>query len=166
MSLESVQHHVVYNAQHKVLICKTHQCGITDVRHFRGQDHVKMSTKTRLQIRVATQHLEMPNPSDIKEPPSTAFPIDDLELIKDGFKCKICEYLAGTFNTMEEHCRIEHGRKAKDEIMWTAQAMQTFFSGKYIDKLYLILGKYTKYFAVTLPISSENQTITDQMIEG
>ena len=124
-----MQHHIIYDAQYKVLICKEHQCGITNVaRHFQRY-HPNMSTKTRLQIRVATQHLELANPKDIIIPSSKSLPIEGLELVKDGAKCNKCEYMAGTCNTMEEHCRNYHDWKAKDERVWTKQPVQTFYPG-------------------------------------
>jgi len=129
MSLQSLQHYIIYDAQHKVLICKEHQYGITNVaRHFQ-QNHPNMPTKTRLQIRVATQHLELTNPKDIIVPSSNSLPIDGLELSEDGAKCNECEYVAGTFGTMEEHCRNNHDWKAQDALMWTKQAVQTFYPG-------------------------------------
>jgi len=162
-----VQDYVAYNMQHKVLICKEHQYGITDViRHFRSDDHAKMSTKTRLQIRVATQHLELANPKDIIIPSLNCLPIEGLELVEDGAKCNECQYIAGTSGTMEEHCRNCHDWRAKDELMWTKQAVQTFYPGTTHGKLALTLGKYRQFFAVTLSTITENQTITDQMIEG
>ena len=167
MSLQSVEHHVTYNAQHKVLICKTHCHGITDViRHFQGKDHAKMSTKTRLQIRAATQNLVMLGPNSIRAPPPTALPIDELELIKNGFECKKCGALAGTLSTIENHCRNKHNWKREDEIMWTIQAVQTFFCGKSIQYIILTIGTYTSYFGVTLPTLIENQTMTDEFIES
>ena len=130
MSLESVQHHIIYNAQHKVLICKKHENGITDVdRHFRGTGHENMTTKTRLAIRVATQHLELTNLQDIVIPSANSFPIEGLEVVKNGAKCKECGHLAGTIDTMENHCRNKHNWKTKDGSMWTQQAVQTFFQG-------------------------------------
>jgi len=167
MSLQSVEHHITYNAQHKVLICKTHRYGITDaVRHFHSKDHAKMTTKTRLQIRAATQHLELADPEEVDIPLSNSFPIDGLELVDNGAKCNECEYVAGTFNTMEDHCRNKHDWKAKDEPMWTKQAVQTFYPGTTHSKFALTLGKYRQFFAVILPTKTENQIITDQMIEG
>jgi len=162
-----VQNYVVYNAQHKVLVCKEHQYAITDVsRHFRGDDHSKMSTETRLKIRVATQHLKLTEPDDIVIPGSNSFPIEGLKLVEDGAKCNKCGYITGTLDTMKYHCRQEHAWKAKDEPMWTNQAVQTFYPGTIYCIYVLILAKYRKFFAVTLPMSIENQTIMDQMIEG
>ena len=167
MSLESVQQYVTYNVQHKLLICKLHKDGITNVdRHFRGIDHSKMTTKTRLQIRAATQHLELAPPEAMAIPSANSFPIDGLELIEDGAKCNECEYVARTTDTMEKHCRIKHDWKLKDGSMWTKQAVQSFFQGTMQIRLTLILGKYRKFFAVMLPMSTENQTMTDQLIEG
>jgi len=166
MSLESVQHHIVYNAQYKVLICKEHKYTILDVtRHFR-EHHPKMKTKTRLQIRAATQHLELAKPEDITNLSSNSLPIEGLELIENGAKCNDCEYVAGTIGTMEDHCRNKHNWKAKDETMWTKQAVQTFFQGTIHIRSILIRGKYRKFFVITLPISIENQTMTDELIEG
>ena len=150
-----------------MLICKTHHNGITDViRHFQSKDHAKMTTKTRLQIRAATQNLNMLEPNSIVAPPPTALPIDELELIKNGFKCKMCGSLAGTLSTIKVHCRAEHDWEARDGIMWTTQAVQTFFSGNSIQYIMLKAGFHTSYFAVTLPTSTENQTMMDQLIEG
>ena len=166
MSLESVQHHVIYNAQYKVLICKEHQYTINDViRHFR-EYHPKMTTKTRLQIRVATQDLELANPEDIVHSSPNSLAIEGLELITDGAVCNNCREVAGTADTMIKHCRNKHDWKCKDGPMWTKQAVQTFFQGTMQKSLILMLGKYRKFFAVILPTSTENQTITDQMIEG
>jgi len=139
MSLESVQHYVTYNVQHKVLICKEHQYGITDVvRHFRGEDHSKMSTKTRLKIRAATQHLELANPNDMQIPSAYCPPIDGIELFDEGAQCKKCGYLAGASGSIEEHCRKQHDWKAKDEPIWMNQAVQTFYQG-IIHSIYALI---------------------------
>ena len=160
MSLQSVQHHVMYNAEHKVLMCKEHKYGITNIaRHFQ-ELHNDMSTKTRLKIRVSTQHLELTEPDNIVIPSSNDSPIEGLKLVEDGAKCNECGHITGTTDSMKYHCRHEHDWKAKDEPQWTKQAVQTFYPGTIYCTYDLILGKYRKFFAVTLPMSRENQTIS------
>jgi hypothetical protein len=129
MSLKSVKQHVLYHEEHQLLICKSHEYGITNItRHFQEQHKTTMTSHTRLQIFNATRNLPLVKPQNV-DTSSIVHSIEGLKVISDGAKCNECKYLSDTIESMKKHCKV-HEWNAASEDMWTLQAVQTFYPDK------------------------------------
>jgi Orsellinic acid/F9775 biosynthesis cluster protein D len=130
-----MDYHVIYNAEHKVLICREHKCGVPRLsmdRHFR-MEHKAMTLETRKSILAHVQTLELCDPEDVTIFDERTIAIQSLEIC-DGFRCEFpgCGSLAGTLGTMKKHC-IEHDWEGffRDSVRYNKVKLQTFFPGRH-----------------------------------
>jgi hypothetical protein len=124
--------YVTYNADYKVLICRSHRYGIAPdfiERHLR-QYHKGIPLPTRQTIVDYSKTLDLAAPEDIEIPSEAGQPIKELSIV-DGFQCVYddCSELCGTYGSMKEHCKRNHGWLAAAGVKWRSQQMQTMFDG-------------------------------------
>jgi Orsellinic acid/F9775 biosynthesis cluster protein D len=124
--------YVTYNAEYRVLICRSHKYGITPdyiLRHFRDH-HKGIPLQTQETIVDYSKALDLAAPEDIGIPSEAVEPIKEL-CMTEGFQCGYdgCSELRGTYGSMKEHCKRVHEWLSATGIMWTTQACQKLFEG-------------------------------------
>jgi hypothetical protein len=140
----TLEKHIVYLAQHMVLVCRQCQYGIIPSgieRHFIHYHGIRntftVSPMIRKELVELATSLELIRPEDITIP-------DEVEVIPslaltDGFECEICGKLAGTVLSMEKHCNTQHGWKKTQTIEWRKCNLQRFFAKPNIRYVFLII---------------------------
>ena len=126
--------YVSYNANHKVLICREHKCGISPrslERHFRDE-HRAMPHNARKQVLMYAKELPLCEPEQAPIFDQVISAIHGLE-VHDGYRCEYggCNFLAGTLGSIKRHCGAHETTGWNDiEKRFTATKMQTFFQGR------------------------------------
>jgi len=135
MATEIALQYVSYNTDYSVVICIQNKNAITPNegiwRHFQ-QLHKGIPSEAREAIKAFGKSVVVKGPKDVLMPSTEISPLNDLEVLKDGFRCihSNCKgYLCGTLKVMQQHCQKTHGWVKKDGTMWRPQALQTFFKG-------------------------------------
>jgi hypothetical protein len=128
----TVNDYVTYNAEYKVLVCRSHKFGIAPdyvERHLR-ESHKGIPLETRQAIVDYSGTLDLAAPGDIAIPSETVQPINELCII-DGFRCMYdgCSELRGTNGSMKEHCKRDHGWVSATGVMWRTETCQKLFDG-------------------------------------
>ena len=121
--------YLYFNQEHKVLLCKVHQCAITSkfiYRHFLN-DH-DLDLKVRQEIVNYASQFSTAEASELTYSPHKVIPVPYLTIV-DAYKCQYeeCHKVLGTFASMKWHCNVEHAWKAKDVDKWMETRAQTFF---------------------------------------
>jgi len=126
--------HVIYNPEHKVLICRQHKTAIPPhfvERHLRG-DHSQLALETRKEITEYAAGLNLIEPGQATVFQEKRAPIHGLVIV-DGFRCSVpdCGMLAGSKSAMRKHFK-EHTRNAygTEPERFVKTKLQTFFSGQ------------------------------------
>ena len=135
MHLTIIEEYITYDKNHHIFICRHHGFAVPPdriQRHFR-EFHKAIPIEIRNQLIQYGNSLPLKKPEEISTPSPQTKPIADLKLIADGYMCQFqgCFQCASALGTMQEHCRVRHGRKIKDEEMWQPQAIQTFFQAQH-----------------------------------
>ena len=104
--------YVTYNTKYKVLICRQHKYGIARDnigRHFR-RHHQSVPVATRNAIVDYFKNLDLAAQENITMAGETVHAIEGLTVV-DGYQCLYhdCSELRGTYVSMKEHCKKEHG---------------------------------------------------------
>jgi hypothetical protein len=157
--------YVIYNEQHKVLICKHHQCAILSeglTRHFR-EDHPDLSLETRQEIFNYASNLSITKPDSLDHPNEKVMPLMGLKVIQ-GFCCEYehCEVVCGTVESVKKHCKLNHAWKGQDGRKWTQVLAQTIYQGnnrrslQSFDMLTVGTLKYTRVMYYGQRISLSN----------
>jgi hypothetical protein len=84
--------YIIYNAEHQVLICGEHKCGITPPcldRHFR-EEHKEVTLETRKVIIANAQTLTLCDPAKVTIFTQKITPVQGLEIL-DGYRCEFPE---------------------------------------------------------------------------
>ena len=125
---------VIYDKNHKVLICVQHQYAIPSgwlERHFR-EEHPDCLLSTRQQMVDEAAKLETVPPNQIIY---TSIPVTPVLYLKTltGYCCKEeqCGEIKGTISSITVHCRREHLWTTKKGEGWTEVLVQTFFQGNH-----------------------------------
>jgi Orsellinic acid/F9775 biosynthesis cluster protein D len=127
-----MEQYVIYNTEHRVLICKHHKCGIgirTFHKHLRAE-HKYLSISIRKEILTYARGFSLCEPNEVPVFDAVIPPVHGLEII-DGYRCNYhgCEVLTGTVASMKRHS-IEHGPTGwEGEAKYHAIKVQTFFRG-------------------------------------
>ena len=126
-----MSHHVVFNNEYNVLICKEHQSAIPSTyvaRHF--QEEHDLNLVTRQAIQNYAFGYTFTEPMDLVYSNEKISPIPYLKIV-DGFQClyEPCTKIYGTIRAVKEHCRAGHSWKAKDGKRWMETRAQTFYQG-------------------------------------
>jgi hypothetical protein len=130
--ITTMDSYIIYNAEHKVLICRQHQYGIPPdwiLRHFR-ESHKSIPLSTRQAISDYSKSLELSAPENVLLPTNSVEPIHGLAIVK-GFQCQYtgCSELRSTETSVKQHCWERHEWKAGSGIHWCSQTFQSFFNG-------------------------------------
>jgi hypothetical protein len=132
-SFISMEQHVIYNPEYRVLICREHACGITPrgvELHFRVK-HNSLPLETRQAILKYSRTLLLCEPENIKVLEVPIDHINGLEIV-DGYHCNAtnCTTLFGTFKSIQRHC-CDHdcGEFMDVEKRYRHVKLQTFFKG-------------------------------------
>ena len=163
MLYSAMDQHIIYNSEHRVLICKKHKCGISPRRlelHLRT-DHPELTLLIRREICDHATELDLVMPEQVTVFTEKTAPIPGLAIL-DGFCCgsEGCGLLAGTEGVMKKHVR-EHGR---DKEGYGKVKVQSFFQGKYTRYMISLYGQLTRsYFEVHDPHSLQPQTFSEQL---
>jgi Orsellinic acid/F9775 biosynthesis cluster protein D len=126
----TVPDYVAYNAEYKVLICRSHKYAIAPdyiARHLRDS-HKGISLQTRQAIVDYSKTLELAAPEDITMSSNPVQYIKDLTIV-NGFQCVYdgCLELRSTEGSMKEHCKKKHRWLTAEGIKWRKQDFQTIF---------------------------------------
>ena len=91
--------HVIYNAEHKVLICRKHKVGISPhrVEFHLTTEHNELSLQKRREIREYVATLDLVSPIEVTVIHEKRAPIEGLEIL-DGCRCNFegCGEITGT----------------------------------------------------------------------
>jgi hypothetical protein len=135
-----LQQHMLYNSNHKVLICRP--CGYA-IRPNGVEKHLRrVHGKTiplsvgRALIRYADT-LPLAAIENVAIPDPESPPVEGLSLM-DGYQCDVCRHVCAKEDSMEKHCTRNHGWKRAQGSRWQQRKVHTFFKS---DK--------KKYFVVT-----------------
>ena len=107
---------LVYNHKYNVVICLNSNCSsvLTSMTHLTKTHEMKLNQKQLRDIYKMIKDLKCNNKSD-PTVDTVDVPIEGF-LSFCGFKCCSCGYLAGTKNSVYEHCRSEHNLKRNDAM--------------------------------------------------
>lgn len=164
---ETIQQYITYLPNFHVMICRQCKFAIPSTyisRHFRNL-HTKIPLAMRQAIIDFANTVQMDEPCRVIVPGPEEGPIDDLELIKKGYRCQFngCMECSKKEATMTQHCRDYHGWIKSTEQMWTVQAVQTFFQGPHCKYDHLISHADSRYFPVTIE-SDADPTLIQNLI--
>ncbi|KAK5075644.1 hypothetical protein LTR70_010081 [Exophiala xenobiotica] len=121
---------LLYNAKHKVLICRECKYAIQKsalgshlLRHkiYRGERQRLLSSITRLELLEA---------DDVQLPLAGSPPVHELPIFP-GYRCTAtgCESLYASFKRVRRHCSQSHGVSDPPESFARSVNLQTFFRG-------------------------------------
>jgi len=159
----SFHDHFIYNSNYRILICRTCQFALLPksdaIRLHLQRVHRYLDLDLRKQCLADAKTLDLASIEELQsliidEPIQY---IQGLQLL-DGLRCDACQYLCGTLNSINLHCREKHkwtwGQEHKP--MWKSCHIQTFFP-----------SERRKFFQVhpPLPESPPPQITTDTLIE-
>ena len=160
--------YVTYNDDHKVLICKQHQCAVSLKylsRHL--LDSHNLSLKERQDILAYASQFIIVEPKELTYSINSVNPIPYLRIIQ-AYRCEYesCNVICGTLDTVKEHCKRKHIWKIKDGVRWLNISAQTFYQGN--DRRYIVnyWFTYSRYFAVHEPDVLPVTNFTEQLLEG
>jgi len=140
-----MEQYLIYNAEHKVVICREHKYGIGPrslERHFRNE-HRGMSSDARKQVLTHAKELPLCEPDEAPMFKDVMSAIHGLQ-IHDGFRCDYeeCGFYAGTLGFIKRHCR-EHANWQDTDPKFHAAKVQTLFQ-----------GHHTRYYSYSLQIAN------------
>ena len=123
--------YVVYNSEHKVLICKEHEYALSlksIVSHFREEHDIPLQARQEI-FQYATK-AQIAEPEDLVYSNDKVGVIPYLKIIQ-GYRCEYesCNLILGTIHSIKKHCKLEHEWKTKDGICWVEIRAQTFYQG-------------------------------------
>ena len=123
--------YLFFNQEHKVLLCKVHQCAVSSkfiYRHF--LDEHELDLKVRQKVMNYASQFHTAEASELTYAQHEVIPVPYLSIV-DVFKCQYeeCGKILGTLPTMKLHCKVQHAWKAKDGNKWIGIRAQTLFQG-------------------------------------
>lgn len=130
-----MEQYIIYNAEHKVLICKEHKCGISPRRldrHFRD-DHQGVAMAMRKEILAYAKELPLCDPEQAPIFKEVRSVIHGLQ-VYDGYRChyESCQFYTPTLGYIKRHCR-DHDSEGWNSVesKFTNVKIQTWFQGNY-----------------------------------
>jgi len=123
--------YIFFNCEYNVLICKTHQYAISPkfLAHHLLQEH-NLEVTVRQEIVSYASQFTAAEATQLTYSLSKVIPIPYLNTIT-GYQCQYenCNKILGTLQSVQRHCRLNHGWKAKNGDSWVETRAQTFFQG-------------------------------------
>ena len=154
----TIAKHLLYNADHKVLICRPCRHAIGPgpgiKRHFK-EKHQSIALKVWQQLVDYGKDLCLTEPRDVASLDPTSEPIEGLEL-SDGKVCNECNRICISEDSMLLHMRTTHQWVKEKGLQWEARKVQTWFH-----------GPNHKYFVVTPQITEGSASASPlRLIDG
>ena len=126
--------YVIYNAEHKVLICREHKTAMPPrfiERHLHSE-HIMLSLETRKAITEYAAGLDLVEPAQATIFLEKTAPIPGLAIL-EGLRCSApgCTALATSNEVMRKHCKGHaHDAYGPEPARFTKAKLQTFFTAQ------------------------------------
>src|SRR5579871_5953120 len=155
MDTSKISTYLIYNARHRILICRHCRYVINPSgvkRHLRNE-HLEWELCMRRQLTEYAATLDLISVKDACAIQLGPEPIEGLD-VKQGLYCEECQYICVTVETMIKHCRSSHQWIQKMGCLWAACHVQRLFKG----------GENRKYFCVVGPREEDGTMMMEDLI--
>jgi hypothetical protein len=162
--MNTIEKHLVYLEEYKVLICRACQHAINPsgvIRHFKDYHTKEVPPRLRVELSIWSENKNLVEPNEAVIPVASGA-IPNIKVI-DGFECIECGKLTGSIGSMKVHCQVEHcWTKAQSET-WKDCKLQSFFNKPNIRYMLIELTNY-RYFKVT--VEEDMELPIDRLMES
>jgi len=123
--------YLFFNQEHHVLICKVHQYAVSSkfLAHHFLEEH-DLDINVRHEITMYTSQFHTVEASQLAYSADKVVPVPHLNIVS-AFQCQneTCRKVVGSLYSIKNHCRSEHGWKAKNGSTWMETRAQSFYQG-------------------------------------